>query len=468
MSAESMSPEVVHPSAEPVRYYGGMIGALAPVGLFLAGVGWLGLSGAPDESGFWPILLAALALGLLLSRDKEAYADAVITGMSRRLVMIMVMAWLLAGVLGALLRDSGMVDALVWSAHATGVSGGGYVVAAFFIAAFFATSTGTSLGTLLVCTPLLYPPGPAVGADPAFLMGAILGGATFGDNVSPISDTTIASAGTQEADIAGVVRSRLRYALPAAAVALLVAGILGGGEVTEPGPDLTRAPALAGWVMLVVPVAVLGFLLRRRGLLEALFYGILLAMLVGLASGAFTPGALLDIDREQFVATGLVLDGMQRAVGISVFTILLMGLVGGVEASGLMTRLTTWAQKQARGPRSAEMWIFGVISAAVVLTTHSVVAILAVGDMTRKAGSSLGLGAYRRANLLDITVCTYPFLLPFFIPTILAASLTGGVEGAPHLSPWDAGLHNVHSWALLIVILAAILTGWGREPRSIE
>ena len=222
-----------------------------------------------------------------------------------------------------------------------------------------------------MCTPLLYPPGPAVGADPAFLTGAILGGATFGDNVSPISDTTIASAGTQEADIAGVVRSRLRYALPAAAVALLVAGILGGGEVTEPGPDLTRAPALAGWVMLVVPVAVLGFLLRRRGLLEALFYGILLAMLVGLASGAFTPGALLDIDREQFVATGLVLDGMQRAVGISVFTILLMGLVGGVEASGLMTRLTTWAQMQARGPRSAEMWIFGVISAAVPVMKSS-------------------------------------------------------------------------------------------------
>ena len=65
-----------------------------------------------------------------------------------------------------------------------------------------------------------------------------------------------------------------------------------------------------------------------------------------------------------------------------------------------------------------------------------------------------------------MTVCTYPFLLPFFIPTILASALTGGFDGAPRLSPWSAGLHNVHAWALLAVILLAIATGWGREDRT--
>ena len=58
-----------------------------------------------------------------------------------------------------------------------------------------------------------------------------------------------------------------------------------------------------------------------------------------------------------------------------------------------------------------------------------------------------------------MTVCTDPFILPFFIPTILAASMTAGVEGLPRISPWDAGLHNVHSWALLIVLLASIAVG---------
>ena len=128
-----------------------------------------------------------------------------------------------------------------------------------------------------------------------------------------------------------------------------------------------------------------------------------------------------------------------------------------------MDRLVETARHRARSAAGAEWWIFGSVTAAVVLTTHSVVAILAVGGLTREAGASFGLNPYRRANLLDVTVCTYPFLLPFFIPTILASSLTAGFDTAPRLSPWAAGLHNVHSWALLVVVLAAITTGWGRR-----
>ena len=147
------------------------------------------------------------------------------------------------------------------------------------------------------------------------------------------------------------------------------------------------------------------------------------------------------------------------------FTLLLMGLVGGIEASGLMNRLVEAARSRARGPRGAEGWIFATVTGAVVLTTHSVVAILAVGGLTKEAGESFGLGPYRRANILDVTVCTWPFLLPFFVPTILASALTGGLADVPRLSPWAAGLHNVHSWALLAAIVLAIVTGWGRVDR---
>jgi Na+/H+ antiporter NhaC len=457
------------PYPEPrLSYWGGSAGALAPLGLFLAGVSWLGLSGAPDESGFWPVLLMALALGVLLVRDREAYAEAVVDGMSRRLVMIMVLAWLLAGVLGTLLRESGMVEALVWAAGAAGVSGGGYVAAAFLVAAVFSTATGTSLGTLLICVPLLYPAGSSLGADPAFLLGAILGGATFGDNVSPISDTTIASAGTQGADIAGVVRSRVRYALPAALVSLTAALWLGGGPPAEVSTPPGGTFPYAGLTMLAAPALVLALLLRRRGLVESLVFGILLAAVLGLVLGAFQPGDLVGIDRDNFMATGLLLEGMRRAVGISVFTLLLMGLVGAIEASGLMDGLVSAARSRLRSARGAEGWIFATVTAAVILTTHSVVAILAMGGLAKEAGESFGLGPYRRANILDVTVCTWPFLLPFFIPTILASALTGGLEGVPRLSPWSAGLHNVHSWALLGVIVLAIASGWGRQDRAVR
>jgi Na+/H+ antiporter NhaC len=360
-----------------------------------------------------------------------------------------------------------MVEALVWAAGTAGVSGGGYVAAAFLVAAVFSTATGTSLGTLLIYIPLLYPAGPSLSADPAFLLGAILGGATFGDNVSPISDTTIASAGTQGADIAGVVRSRIRYALPAAFVSLAAALWLGGAPTAAgASAPLDGALPLSGLAMLAAPALVLALLLRRRGLVESLVFGIVLAAVLGLILGAFRPGDLLGIDRDGFVATGLLLDGMRRAVGISVFTLLLMGLVGGIEASGLMDGLVSVARSRIRGLRRAEAWIFAAVTAAVVLTTHSVVAILATGGFTREAGESFGLGPYRRANILDVTVCTWPFLLPFFIPTILASALTGGLEGVPRLSPWSAGLHNVHSWALLGVIVLAIVSGWGRQDRA--
>ncbi len=81
-------------------FYGGPELAFAPFALFLAGVAWLGLSGAPDERGFWPILLAALTLGMLLAKDRVHFSEVVIHGMSRPLVIIMILAWLLAGVLG--------------------------------------------------------------------------------------------------------------------------------------------------------------------------------------------------------------------------------------------------------------------------------------------------------------------------------------------------------------------------------
>jgi len=102
----------VRPSA-PLGFYAGLAGALAPFALFLCGVGWLGLSGAPDERGFWPILLAALVLGLVLAKDRTAYSETLIQGMSQPIVMIMIMAWLLAGVLGTLLQGSGFVESLI-------------------------------------------------------------------------------------------------------------------------------------------------------------------------------------------------------------------------------------------------------------------------------------------------------------------------------------------------------------------
>lgn len=108
----------------PLAMRGGAAGALAPFLLFLVGVGWLALTGAPDERGFWPVLLAAMALGLALARDRRQYSETLLAGMAQPMVLLMVMAWLLAGVLGTLMSAAGFVQALVWAAGSVGASGG--------------------------------------------------------------------------------------------------------------------------------------------------------------------------------------------------------------------------------------------------------------------------------------------------------------------------------------------------------
>ena len=468
-------PDAVPPPT--LHFHFGLAGAAMPILVFACGAAWLGFSGAPDERGLWPILIVAMGAGLVLAERASAYSAAVIRGMSRPIVMLMVAAWLLAGVFSVLLREAGLVHALVWAGGELGVSGGGFVLLAFLIAVMFSTVTGTSLGTILICAPLLYPAAGVLEANPTVLIGAILAGATFGDNVSPVSDTTIASASTQRAPMGGVVRSRLRYALPAALAAALILLVIGGADAPfDPAAGGTGAgvqgESLAGdpaaFPMLLAPLATFFMLWRGKGLVESLFAGVGAAVVVALAMNLVFISDLLYISPNAFRAQGLILDGMEGAVGIVVFTILLMGIVGAAQEAGIVDRLA--GDRVAGGEisaRRAETRIFTVTSVAVIVTTHSVMAILAVGDLVRKTGRRAGIGRFRRANLLDMTVCTYPFLLPFFIPTILASSATASGEpfGVPRVTALDAGLANPYSWALLAIIITAIATGLGRSER---
>jgi len=450
----------------PLRFHAGAAGALAPFAVFLAGVVGLALSGAPDERGFWPVLLAAWTVGLALATDRRRYAEALIAGMSQPLVLLMIVAWLLAGVLSTLLSAAGFVQALAWASSALSLSGGLYVAAAFAASALVATATGTSFGTILVCGPLLYPAGAGAGADPAWLAGALLAGATFGDSISPISDTTIASAGTQHADIGGTVVSRLRYVLPAGLLSLIVYALLGGGPARGAQAGLAMSPD--GWPLVIVPMIIIALLLRQRHLIEALLCGIAVTMALGLGLGLLQPSQLLRLEPGSYAAASLIIDGLERGVGVSVFTLLLVGLVRPLEESGLLGQVIGRLQTSGQAPARIELRIVGVAMGAVLLTTHSVVALLTVGDYVRHLGRASGIPAYRRANLLDLAVCTWPFLLPYFLPPILMAGATASGEamGWPRLSPWAVGVANVYSWSLLGVIAVAVATGLGRSDRG--
>ena len=451
------------PAPTPLTFRFGILGALTPMLVFVAGVGALAVAGAPDERGFWPILLLALAVSRALATDGEAWSDAVITTVAQPIVATMLLAWLLSGALGGTLAAAGLVEGIVWLAQALGAGSVASVGGAFLGCALLSTATGTSFGTLLVAGPVLYGAGVGLGAPPAVLLGAILAGATWGDSISPISDTSIASAGSQQTDVAGTVRARLQYVIPAGLVALVISLVL--ASLTATSTALTIAPSASAsgrpLILAIVPVIVVAALLRRRPLMEALLLGLVLALLTAVGAGLVLPRDLLRVESGAFGATGILVDGIGRGVGISVFTVLLMALIGPLQASGTLDRLAARASTKPDA-RRAEWTIVGLVTLATFLTTHSVVAMLAVGPVVQRIGAPAGIGAYRRANLLDLTVCTWPFLLPWFLPTILAASVTRGV-GLPPVTPGGAGFYNTYAWALLVTVGVAVVTGYGRD-----
>jgi Na+/H+ antiporter NhaC len=448
-----------------LEFYGGVFGALLPFLVFVTGVITIALSGAPDERGFWPVLILSLGLGLILCKDRTAFSEAVISGMSQKIVMIMITAWILASIIGVLMTLTGFVEALIWLSDQVNLSGSGFVIASFIICCIVSLSTGSSFATILICSPLLYPSGGLLGAHLPALAGAIIGGATFGDFIAPISDTTIASSLSQGAEIGATIKSRLKYLIPAALIALTGYFIAAYSNVSLTTMSISENLGNPnGLPMLLVPALIIYLFLKGKHLLHGLLFGLLFGTALGLSLELLPVSQVLSLDLENYAARSFVIDGINRAVGLSIFTILLMGLVATLKASGLMDRLVDFAAVRAKTEKHAESWIAVVMSFAVLLTTHSIVAILMVTDFTKKTGEQMGVSKIRRANLLSLIACIFPFVLPYFIPVILMANMTNtGTEfGIAQVSPLDVGLHNFMSWGLLLMALITLIFGWGR------
>jgi Na+/H+ antiporter NhaC len=444
---------------EKLSFYGGTAGAILPFGFFAYGVIFLALSGAPDERGFWPVLIGALTLGLLLTKDRKLYSETIIKGMAQPIVMVMITAWMLASTIGVLMSETGFVNALLWMANQMHFSAAGFTAVTFVICCIISLSTGSSFATILIGGPLLYPAGGLLGADLPILAGAILAGATFGDFFAPISDTTIASALSQGAKIGPTVNSRLTYIIPLAILVLPIyyflskanAGIVKGEE------NLTGDPS--GLPMLLIPLFVIFLFIKGKHLLHGLLLGLLAGVILGFVTGLLQATKILSLDLENFRAQSFIIEGINRATGISFFTILLMGLVETLKESGIIDRLVHWALERSNSPRQAEGWIAFAGSMAVLLTTHSIVAILMVAEFARQTGEKQGITPIRRANILSMVVCIFPFLFPYFIPVILMANTTssGKSFGIEQVSPLQAGMYNFISWGLAIITIGSLL-----------
>ena len=232
----------------------------------------------------------------------------------------------------------------------------------------FALGTGTSTGTCIALAPVLYPAGYFLGSDPAMLGLAILSGAAFGDNLAPISDTTIVSAYTQGARMKDVVRSRFPLSITAAAVSAVIFLIFGGGGQVSSLPEIHANLNPSGIFMLVALAVVVVSALAGRHIIESLIYGNVTAAVIGVLIGNIPLGAIFSVPAKSGASTGLIQDGVDSVVGAIIFAILILAVTQILVESGIMRRILDFAHSTlVSSVRQAELFIVGV----TVLASHS-------------------------------------------------------------------------------------------------
>lgn len=198
-----------------------------------------------------------------------------------------------------IMKTTGLVEGLTWLCESLGVSGAIFPAIIFICGCLLSTATGTALGTVMSLAPVLYPVGVQLGSHQALLLGSIVSAAYFGDNIAPVSDTTIASACSQDASIPEVVASRLKYAFLAAGIALVLFLITGFMTYTAPqGTYDISSVSPNGLIMLIVPALLIFMMVRGSHMLVALTSAIATGIVVGVISGLMPIENILVIDNH--------------------------------------------------------------------------------------------------------------------------------------------------------------------------
>lgn len=459
---------------EKLEFRIGMAGAFIAPAIFLVGaISYFVYFKVFDTTALTMSAIVGLLIAALFARKYKLFWEHAIEGVASPIAMTVIMILFVVGPLSSLLEVTGVSQGFVWLADVMGVSGGLFIAVVFAAACAMAVSTGTSLGTLFTAFPIFYPAGAALDANAALLAGAIFSGAMFGDNIAPISDTTIVSSSTQKyrkrkgaADVAGVVASRLRYSLTAAGVTFilfLIAGYLFEGSGTGE-PVATGGASPQGLLMLIPVAALIVVAFWKRDLFLAITVGLLAGVLVGLVSGLLAPSDIVSV--QDGAPSGFIFNGINGMLPLIGLTLGVFGIVGVLRAAGVFDSIiaTLSSARWAQGPRGAEV----AIGAGQTITTTlfaGVVgpSIVTFGPVADEIGARAGLHPYRRANVMECFGMGLASIVPAFSAFLFIISqLTEGQESMPALAPVEVAATAFYPIVLFIVMVISVATGWGR------
>ncbi len=453
-----------------LQFRGGIAFSLVPVVIyvFFCVVLFIGFKAFNMEALAVGGFLALLVGGLFCTSYSDFW-DSVIGGISSVTSVSVVVILLLVGMFSQLIKTCGLSGGFVWMANALGMKGGIFVAFTFLATCVVSTATGSSIGTMFIAFPIFYPAGLILGANEMFMAGSIVSGAIFGDNLAPISDTTIASSSTQQfkdgrpADIGGVVASRIKYSAVAGLATIVIFAIFGGMGGTYQGGAIDAIANPMSLIMLIPVAVMLAVATKTRNIFEGILVGLGLGTIVGLAAGLFPFSAVFANDAANNAATGFLIDGVNGILPTCALVISVFGIMGVLNDAGMLNLIADKILKSnmAQTDSGAELiCMAGIALTTVLLGGVTSASILTFGPILNKIGSAKNIHPYRRANLLDGTANSLPAIVPFMsVFVFIGAALTG-------LSPLVVAGGTIYGFALFIVFLAAVITGWGRKKEN--
>lgn len=459
-----------------LEFYGGEWISLLPFVIFIIAILFTTFYHRSISDGaLWVPPFLAIIIVFFLAKDKKHYADTLIKGMASTEAIVPIVCWLFAGVFSRILRSSGLAEGLAGFAASVGIGGTFFIVISFIFSAVFATASGTGFGTIAAGMGVLYPAGIAVGAYPALLAGSIISGAAFGDNLAPISDTTIVSATSQGVDIPGVVRSRLKYAIVAGIITIIGIVIIGMGY------DGNVSQALAvnynkRTLLMLIPVIITIWLAIKSGdIIIATTIGSVLSGVVAVSAGLLdfiqidpsnqvTKEAFIRISGEGLdrVVDGVIYMGLNSMIQVIILALLIFALISIMREGQGDIKLLNVLGKVATSPKKAEVVISLMIIVLSGLMGLNAPAIMAVGaSFAKPLGEKFNISPYRIANLLDSQSNSFVYALPWtpaIIYTLSFAKDTSAPLTAVEITPYV-----LYGYILMVVMFVSIAFGWGRN-----
>ena len=353
-------------------------------------------------------------------------------------VMYMVWIFVLAGAFASLAREIGAVEASV--NLALNVLPVEMIVPGLFAAScFISLAVGTSVGTVVALTPLAVELAQTGNESVPFFVAVVLGGAFFGDNLSFISDTTIAATRTQGCKMNDKFKTNLWIVLPAALITL--------GFYIAYGAQLSDIPVPSEsdyWLILPYIIVIVTALLGIN-VTVVLSLGIISAIVLAWFKGFDT-----------ITLFGYMGDGISSVGNLIIITLLAAGMLGLIKAAGgidfILQRLTA----RIHGPRGAQASVAALVGIVNLCTANNTVAIITVGSLAHDIAERFRVSPRKMASLLDTGSCIVQCLIPYGAQTLMATGLAG-------ISPEAPWIYLYYPWALIVMVSLSIIFRFPRK-----